>query len=74
MTDTHQGAGTGRSDRTDRSDRTEATRRSYDTVAADYQRLLAAAGLVEAARLVREPEAEDASPQGFVLARRPRTA
>ncbi|WP_282693852.1 class I SAM-dependent methyltransferase [Streptomyces sp. CC208A] len=37
-------------------------------------RLLAGAGLVESARLVREPEPGDASPQGFVLARRPRTA
>ncbi|MEU3609733.1 methyltransferase domain-containing protein [Streptomyces sp. NPDC035033] len=37
-------------------------------------RLLAAAGLVESARLVREPDPEEASPQGFVLARRPRAA
>ncbi|MFH8728877.1 class I SAM-dependent methyltransferase [Streptomyces termitum] len=37
-------------------------------------RLLAAAGLVESARLVCEPGPGDASPQGFVLARRPRTA
>jgi len=48
MTDTHQGAGT---DLSDRADRTEATRRSYDTVAADYQRLLA--GLPDAAPLDR---------------------
>lgn len=35
-------------------------------------RLLAAAGLVESARPVREPDATEASPQGFVLARSPR--
>lgn len=38
------------------------------------ERLLAAAGLVESARPVREPDAAEASPQGFVLARRPRRA
>ncbi|MFF2774100.1 hypothetical protein ACFVU3_04255 [Streptomyces sp. NPDC058052] len=37
-------------------------------------RLLGDAGLVESARLVREPGPSDASPQGFALARKPRTA
>ncbi|MFF5922416.1 class I SAM-dependent DNA methyltransferase [Streptomyces flavochromogenes] len=32
---------------------------------------LAAAGLVESARLVREPHPEEKTPQGFLLARRP---
>ncbi|MEW1905880.1 methyltransferase domain-containing protein [Streptomyces sp. NPDC086147] len=43
-------------------------RRSPDRVA----ELLAAAGLVESARLVREPDPEEKTPQGFLLARRPR--
>ncbi|MFF0425205.1 class I SAM-dependent DNA methyltransferase [Streptomyces sp. NPDC004520] len=34
--------------------------------------LLSAAGLVEAARLVREPEPGESTPQAFLLARRPR--
>ncbi|GEB54572.1 class I SAM-dependent DNA methyltransferase [Streptomyces gardneri] len=34
--------------------------------------LLAAAGLVEAARLVREPDPVESTPQAFLLARRPR--
>ncbi|WP_055599960.1 class I SAM-dependent methyltransferase [Streptomyces aureus] len=33
---------------------------------------LAAAGLVESARLVREPHPQEKTPQGFLLARRPR--
>ncbi|MFD9333366.1 class I SAM-dependent methyltransferase [Streptomyces sp. NPDC060028] len=33
--------------------------------------LLAAAGLAETARLVREPDAHEKSPQGFILARKP---
>ncbi|MGW9447242.1 class I SAM-dependent DNA methyltransferase [Streptomyces sp. NPDC055632] len=43
-------------------------RRSPDRVA----ELLAAAGLVESARLVREPDPEEKTPQGFLLARKPR--
>ncbi|MFJ4868779.1 class I SAM-dependent DNA methyltransferase [Streptomyces sp. NPDC088757] len=43
-------------------------RRSPDRVA----ELLAAAGLVESARLVREPDPREKSPQGFLLARKPR--
>ncbi|MFI8763853.1 hypothetical protein ACIGN6_02910 [Streptomyces sp. NPDC053792] len=34
--------------------------------------LLAAAGLVESARLVREPDPGEKTPQAFLLARRPR--
>ncbi|MEU0235100.1 MULTISPECIES: methyltransferase domain-containing protein [unclassified Streptomyces] len=43
-------------------------RRSPDRVA----ELLAAAGLVESARLVREPDPQEKTPQGFLLARKPR--
>ncbi|MYV65571.1 methyltransferase domain-containing protein, partial [Streptomyces sp. SID2131] len=43
-------------------------RRSPDRIA----ELLAGAGLVESARLVREPDPREKSPQGFLLARRPR--
>lgn len=32
--------------------------------------LLAGAGLTETARLIREPDATEKSPQGFLLARR----
>lgn len=43
-------------------------RRSPDRVAEH----LAASGLVESARLVREPHPREKTPQGFLLARRPR--